>query len=378
MLEIYTPGHNYLTDTLIMWGIVRIVQECCDQEKSKVIGQGGRYRILLEAFDEERFANVFKTTLGEIINIAQVSDLQKSGKKISPGKALISERLQIGLDKDTRNGIVRVASNFLHDTPQLGVFIVDHIDKMMEGRLGRGDLYNLYIPLSGIYGKYLTGEYQYVDKPYKVCDHCILFSMLGFDSMMGFARKGGERIYSLLGFEGEAKISKLSQLLNQLWYIQGETLLSRALRAKASLTRLAQVFIMYLMMPQATRSQLPEIGWYMIIFSYDIGRTKRVSGFQIVDLVPIRNLIGKIEEEYSYLPRLVELLLEGASIDKGGDEVINLLAELSLNRNLYEAFRVLRALRVVVDRIDDKKRVKKDLLNIIDSPLADGLINAIS
>ena len=377
MFEIYTPGHNYLTDTLIMWGIVYIALDACDPTKSRVIGLGGRYRIVLEDFDESKFNAKLRDVISDLVNVDQLAGLIKTGKRRGLGKSVISDRLQVGLDNDTKNGVAAAIHEVLDSGLDLKVFAIDHIEKMKEGRLGKG--LNLYIPFSGIYGKYLTSEHRYLDKPYNVCSGCILFSAIGFHAVMGIARKGGERIYSILGFDGEATLYDLSRLLRPIWYIKSEEILTRALRNNASLTRLGQVLVMYLEMPRDVREALPRVAWYMIMYSYDVGRTKRISGFQIFDLVPMRNIIERIEEEYDKLPRLIELLIDRGSIDKGGDEVINLLAEIALNRDLYGAFKTLRVLRSVIERIDEKKygKLKKSLYGTLGASLASGLVKAV-
>ena len=379
MPEIYTPGHNYLTDTLIMWGIVYTALDSCDPIKSKIVGRGGRYKIILEDFNESKFNAKLRSIIrSDLVNLDELFELVKTGKRRGLGKSIISDRFQVGLDNDTKNGVAAAIHEVLNSGLDLNAFTIDHIEKMKEGRLGRG--LNLYIPFSGIYGKYLTSEHKYVDKPYAVCSGCILFSAIGFHAIMGVARKGGERIYSVLGFDGEATLYELSRLLSPIWYIKSEEILTRALRYNASLTRLGQVLVMYLEMPREVRETLPRVAWYMIIYSYDVGKTKRISGFQIFDLIPMRNVIERIEEEYDQLPRLIELLVDRGSIDSGGDEVVNLLAELTLSRDLYGAFKVLRVLRSVIERINEKKyaKVKKSLYETLSTSLGYGLIKAVS
>ncbi len=382
-MEIYTPGHNYLTDTLIMWGLMSVFRriKSCDPAEIQIVGRGGRYQIIIK---DENCINGFITELNEAIrervDQSQYQSLvEQNAKKRKFRECLISTSLRDGLDPDTQSGVVLALQFLLEKEFNFNVFSINHIDEQNEGRLGRGE--TLYLPFSGIYGKYLTREYKYEEKSYRVCPLCIAFSALGFDSAVAIARRRTERIYAVFGFDGSTTLEKINALLDSIWYEDGVNTLNKAFRNNASLTTLAQAFIVFLKMPREIRRTLPQISWYMILYSYDVGRTKRITNFQILDMAPIRNAIQYIEEEYEYLPRLVDLLLDKSSIEKGGDEVLNALSEFAIARRLDGAYRVLRLLKSLIDRLDEKKppsrRVKNELYGLLTPNIAMGLLKSL-
>ena len=347
--EICTPGHNSLTDTLIMWGLYSLFRECdCSPEDITVIGEHDRYRIIVaDASQLEGLRDVLLDCLED--KLLEVLD----------------SKLTNAWDRNTISGVKEAAVKVTQLLESKDVFDIskifsdDHIYQYDEGRRGKG-FKTLYVPLSGIYGKFLTEEHIYKEAPYKVCPYCLVFSALGFSVSVGVVRKKTLRTYIAVGFNGELTGRVLEPFLfeEKLWYQDGVNLLERAFRANASLTTLSVAFTTFLSMPDACLENIRESGssWYTLIYSYDVGMTKRLTGFDRIDITPFKDAIIAIESHYDLLRGLVSSLLSSREVvDHGGDTVVNLLSDFALNRKLINAFNSLRALRSVVERLQSSK-----------------------
>jgi len=326
------------------------------------------------------FLQGLNARIREIIDINRYQQIASQGNNIR--ECLHNEKLRNGLDPDSQRGVIRTTGfvygkQFYPNT----VFSVDHTDIQNEGRLGGGkDTYVLYLPFSGIYGKYRTGEFRYEERPYKVCPYCITFSALGMESAAAIARRRAERVYIVFGFDGETNLEEIGIMLTPLWYENLINVLNTAFRNNASLTTLAQAFITFLQMPREIRRKLPRISWYMIIYSYDIGRTKRITSFQMFDVAPIRNIIECVEKRYEELPTLVNLLITNKKvINEGGDEALNILAELALTRKLDNIYQFLRLLRSIIDKLGEKaKKEQNALYRLLRMNLAIGFLDSLA
>ncbi len=347
--EIYTPGHNSLTDTLIMWGLYLLLRECdCDPEDVTIIGEHDRYRIIVAD------ASQLKNLRDVLLDYLEDEFLRALDSKLADA-----------WDRNTINGVKQAAVKVIQLLESKSAFDIskifsdDHIYHYDEGRRGKG-FKTLYVPLSGIYGKFLTEEHIYREAPYKVCPYCLVFSALGFSASVGVVRKKTLRTYIAVGFNGELTGRTLEPFLfeEKLWYQDGVNLLERAFRADASLTTLSIAFTTFLSMPDACLENIKGSGssWYTLIYSYDVGMTKRLTGFDRIDITPFKNAIAVIESHYDLLRSLVGSLLSSKEVvNHGGDTVVNLLSDFALNRKLIDAFNSLRALRSVIGRLQSSK-----------------------
>ncbi len=384
-MRIWTPGHNYLTDTLIMWGItsILVVREVLkDYSSVKIIGSGGRYCIELPDLDLNKFNTEFCEYVRDIIDLEGLEQLIKARRRRALG-GVVRGTIRDAVDPDTRSGVAKAIYNLISQKIDLSVFTEDHKIKFREGRVGGKGL-TLYIPLSGIYGKFATFEHEYKDLRYSVCPACVAFAAIGMNEMAIISRRRTERVYVVFGFDGEVTLDKLAPFIREDWQTVVEDILNRAFRNDASLTALGQAFLVFSNIPEEVRKKMPNVLWYLIIYSYDVGRTKRITGFKPLDLMPIKDLITKIidiEPNYRYLPGLLRTLIERVSVEKGGDEIINLMAEYSINRDPYLAYKIVRLLRSLIDKLSEQKaaekRVRQRLFSLLDLSLAEALLSAV-
>ena len=383
-MELWTPGHNFITDSLIMWGLISILDTDC---KGKVIGTGGRYRIILEGDCklEERLIDMLKDKV----------TTETKGKRTR--YVLQDDRFSASVDFNTRDGsaesVAKVVEELKEGSIKLkDVFSFNHIENFDEGRLGRAkNLKSLYVPFSGVYGKFLTTDFKYEDRPYKVCYYCITLSYLGFTNSVSVVKRKTERLYFILGFEGEASIDGLRSLLNPIWYKEGEKSLSRALsfrsKKEAALSPLS-LSLIYLTKVDVTRRQiLSSASWLMGIIGYDVGSLKRVTKFHLVELASIIDLIDKLTYIYPSFGRLVDELLDPVAIENDSDLVLNQISELSFNRSLDTVYSAIRNFRVLLKRLEsipqkDKKKAQatklhKSLSSLISTKFGEALISLL-
>jgi len=373
-LKIYTPNHNPITDTLIMWGVVSLIhhKNLCDPYSSKVIGSGGRYTLVLRNCKTSK--EIINSIIEDLIDVNSLSKLISEGaKKKKYGAVTKDERLLNALDGDSKSGIAAAFYKIYQEGLDLSIYTVDHKMRLGEGRGGVGT--TLFIPFSGIYGKYLTQEFKYHDRSYTVCETCLALSAIGFRYAISVVKVGAERSYTVLGFDGEIEISELGAVLRDLWYKGGEELLESALKRKANLTHLAKAFIYAIKTPDSFPK---ELNWYIYTFSYELGGAKRVTGYKTFNLSQILDFFYKVSNDYPKFVDLVEKLLNKKAIDNGGDEVINKLAELSYTRDIYKIYQVLRKIRAVIGQLGrDEKKLEKAIYSNLSVDLVKGLIKTI-
>ncbi len=376
-MQIVTPGHNIVTDSLIMWGIVSLLLgDACNTYESYVEGIAGRYRIVIKDFKSQDFIRNFEQWVDR--NIPQLSQAFSEKKRKSLGKYLAGRELSRKLDADTRGGVVDAVRRIYkekHILLELGsIFQENHIYAFGEGRGGRTD-FSAYVPISGIYGKYLTEPFEYKDKPYKLCELCLLFASIGLEHAGICVKKGAEMTYGILGFNGITQINNLGFFVqSDDWRRGGERILRNAIgRYDASLTAMSKMFIMLASIPSEDRHKVPHLDWYMTIFSYEAGGAKRVTSFHTFNINVILDFIERIEREYGLFYELISLLLSSKDvIQNGGDDAINILSELSYTRNLELVNKFLRTLRVITDRT--KGGIKDELLRKLSRNLAKALM----
>jgi len=352
MVKIITPGHNPITDSLIMWGIVYLTEDC----KGRVEGKGGRYEIFIEGECdlEKNFRKRFENKI-----------IENPSKKKGRFDLSEEERVRNDIDPDMRTGVAESIFYVLNEIDKgvrfEDIFTFDHFEKFQEGRFGRGKiLKTLYIPLSGVYGKYQLMEFKAKDKPYRACYFCISLAYLGFATSASIVRIGKtERLYSIIGFEGEVDLDGLRTLLNPIWFIASQDLLSRAYRSKKktpALSPFAISLIYTTRMEPAARRVIGKASWYMGMIGYETGGLKRITKFDIVELTSISNFVEDVIKIYPYLPELIENLLDSIAIENDSDVAINILSEIAFNRRLELIYSFLRNLKVLLKRLEGDQR----------------------
>ncbi|WP_054856829.1 hypothetical protein [Vulcanisaeta sp. JCM 16159] len=187
-LELYTPGHNLVTDSLIMHGIVRYL-----------IWAGARHGSV------ERIGERFKIIINDDINedkaISELVRLQRqciSTVNLGEPVGLFLRKVwasNVNEQKQIFSAWVNSLSQSITTFKSIKINIykdVNHIVKNNEGRKpskaksrrksSRVDSVDLpvYLPLGPIYGKYLSKDYVAKENiQYRVCPACFLMANMG-------------------------------------------------------------------------------------------------------------------------------------------------------------------------------------------------------
>ena len=379
IVKLYTPNHNPLTDTLIMWGLTRIITsvDLCNDRDSWVIGEGSRYVFELSGCNKKELENVdileSEKYLANIIEANKISVDSQTPKLI--------KKFVFGLDNNTKGGLRKILQKSGRMINLTVYADSDHKNKYKENRRGSSSNITIYIPISGVYGKYETRPHSYVDKPYKVCRECVLTSIIGLLNAASIVSKKSGRgnlvYYNILGFTGKTELRKISQVITSNWFSSGEAALIKAMRNDASLTELSQVFTYALYTPDTFPS---ELSWFMYTYSYDIGSTKRINTFKSFDYSLMLDYTIRLKEIYPHIIELIEWLLSSKeAVDAGADTVINTLSELAYNNNAFNVYLTVRELRKVIKKLtkssERSKSIGEELRRLLNIDLAVALIS---
>lgn len=172
-MNIYTPGHSVYTDTLILYGICKALQESFEEEFAEklvaVERLGQQYELKIGVDVDELAEAIFELTHGE-------EDTMRD--------QLTSPRNPLGLfkPKDVDKALTTLRDlnglkEYLRDLSHIG-----HIARYHEGRGGKGE--NVKLPLMPTAGKYLhrdaTVSKKYATYYYKACGYCVALGLMGF------------------------------------------------------------------------------------------------------------------------------------------------------------------------------------------------------
>ncbi|MEM0235861.1 hypothetical protein [Thermofilum sp.] len=188
--ELYTPGHNVFTDTLIMHGMIRVLSWIGANE-GEVERIGERYRISVKNGDNVN--KLLYGTLGDL-KVKSAEDLKVM---LNIYSSMEKEDLSSTVKKfhNVRNFNLSATRNWPADlnrgleglnlTPYK---IVNHIDHYNERRKQRKKKeLTAYLPLGPIYGKYVGESYKIIDASYSICLNCFTLSTLGLIYGTGIA-----------------------------------------------------------------------------------------------------------------------------------------------------------------------------------------------
>lgn len=177
MVTLYTPGHNLITDSLIVHGVLRILG-VLGHYSGVVQRVGERFVVDVEGLDHHSASDLGSRFRGtDTYRSLQLAlDLYIS-RNYMPRDQGIGKILESS-PGETKKWI-KALNESLQNLDLSYYLSPDHIISVGEGR-GRGrGLHALYIPLSSIYGKYQALDYSTAAKPYSVCRTCLGLASLG-------------------------------------------------------------------------------------------------------------------------------------------------------------------------------------------------------
>jgi len=198
-ITLYTPGHNLVTDSLIMHGIVRyLLWADVDVDSVKIRRLGERFvieirdpnlikedeakQVLLSIQDQADLLN--KSNYAYLTRFFEKIDAANLNRSVSEFRKWVQQFSQAITKFDFDS--VRAYEDY------------NHIESESEGRV-RAGYPTLYLPLGPMYGKYDQSNYKMQAKQYKVCYTCFLFANLGLVYGTGVIRlEKGNRAKSIM------------------------------------------------------------------------------------------------------------------------------------------------------------------------------------
>jgi len=195
---LYTPGHNLITDSLIMHSIVRyLLWADVNIDSVKIRRLGERFVI------EIRDPNSIKEDKAKQV-LLSIQDQAVKGNLLSKSDYAYLTRFFEKIDAANLNRpafiewvrqFAQAITKFYSDSVRV-YEDYDHIES--EGRV-RAGYPTLYLPLGPVYGKYSQSNYSAREVPYKVCYTCFLFANLGLVYGTGIIRlEKGNRAKSIM------------------------------------------------------------------------------------------------------------------------------------------------------------------------------------
>jgi CRISPR-associated protein Csa4 len=176
-IVLYTPGHNLVTDSLIMHGIVRYLTWAdvnIDSVKIRRLGERfiieiGKSNSIKEDKAKQVLASLQDQAARGILSGGDYTYLTRFFEKID------ATNLNRPAFKEWIRQFSQAITKFYSDSVRV-YEDYDHIES--EGRV-RAGYPTLYLPLGPVYGKYNQSNYSAREVPYKVCYTCFLFANLG-------------------------------------------------------------------------------------------------------------------------------------------------------------------------------------------------------
>jgi hypothetical protein len=200
-MKLFTPGHGFFMDSLIMYGLVSSLPSHVEYYVS---GNAGLFEIEIESRDVHDVANFL------------ASYIERHKESIID--------LLVGRLKLIQKGSQKRLESYLSNYSNSGVFAKDlektymspgHAQK--EGRRQKGQ--HVWLPLYPHIGKYFTGEYKYSPSNYGVCPLCIALATIGFyrgTIKIPYNPPKNASLVVLLSFEGEVSGKEFTNILSHL------------------------------------------------------------------------------------------------------------------------------------------------------------------
>ncbi|MCS7116896.1 MAG: hypothetical protein RMJ31_06570 [Nitrososphaerota archaeon] len=295
-IKLFTPGHAFFMDSLIMYSIISTLPP---DVKYSVSSNAGFFEIRIEDGDLHDIATLIasnvedhKESIVEYL-IGQLKLIQKGSQK----------RLESYLSKHTDPDVVAESLARNYKLP-------GHAQR--EGRHYKGQ--HVWLPFYPHIGKYFTGEYKYQQSNYGVCSTCITLSALGFyKATVPLRSTPPENALNLvlLSFEGEVSGEILADILA---HIKGDvfTKAIERLQSHSVANILPLNTFTYILLTWFTKDILrylyeSKAVWTVLSIKFDIvkGQVLQIRGYEEI---PINRYISslvyliKIDEKFKLDP----------------------------------------------------------------------------
>jgi CRISPR-associated protein Csa4 len=172
---LYTPGHGLITDSLILHGLLKILS-WCEVNKGEVSRLGDRFIISLD-HGPKCSSEIIEDLLEEVLIL--IKEYNKGYQDVTYVSDRISKINYANINRPVLKNWLNAILDALNKPFNLEVYKdADHISKIEKKRRSK-NLLTLYLPLSGVYGKYSQEAKIVSESPYKVCDTCFVVSNIG-------------------------------------------------------------------------------------------------------------------------------------------------------------------------------------------------------
>jgi CRISPR-associated protein Csa4 len=358
MYELYTPGHGIITDSLILHGLLKILS-WCEINKGEVIRQGDRFMILLD--HELKCASETAEDLLEEVLI-----LIKEYNKGDQDAIYVSNRLSKINHANINRPVLKNWLNAILYTSNRPLKLefykdADHILKF-EKKHGSKTLPTLYLPLSGVHGKYSQEAKKVRENPYKICDTCFVVSNIGLiygTYIIRIIKKQKINVYytTLIPKDSiDIRDLYLLQRLTEGYYLPDRdeesaeiSLISAPLVALSQGETIASI---------EKPHQIQVLSWALQL----VNNFQRSLGLLMIDYKPLYEFIASIKLKIPSWPLFVTKCL--VNVD-GGEAVLTSISESLLFRgDIYSVSRRLASHIMSILKDDKRSKDLKDLCKI--------------
>jgi hypothetical protein len=198
-MKLYTPGHGFFMDSLIMYGII----SCLPSDiKYCVFSNAGLFEIEIENRSIHDISDHIASRIDQYKEDI-VRSLVEQSKLVQKGS---QRRLETFLRKYSDPNIVAQDLEQAYMSP-------GHAQN--EGRFHRGQ--HVWLPLYPHVGKYFTGEYRYQASNYGVCPLCITLAVVGFNEaaiLVPYKPPKNASLVVMFSFEGKVSGKVLGEMLS--------------------------------------------------------------------------------------------------------------------------------------------------------------------
>jgi CRISPR-associated protein Csa4 len=321
----YTPCHGVVTDALILHGFLKLLH-IEGQLEGVVENIGDRY--VVDASRPPDFSFIPKWELYEWVRMAA-----DRGVYVGKIRELFESAIDIG---GFRSWVVRFL-DALGSLPTDFDLSEQHRENKREGRsrTRKGSMYTLYLPISSIYGKFASREYQLREEPYFVCASCFALATLGYIYSTLKVRVESRNGFTIFNFtfvpQGRMKIRDMLTLQRLGGMVRLKRGAAAALNTPGALVYALSVGeTLY-----AVRERPLVITW----ITERIGNNQRAHRPSILDVNPLLSFIAELKLRVVRWPRIARFLAENepAALNTLGEYVLFGGDVYTVVRQLYAA-----------------------------------------
>ena len=288
-MELYTPGHGFFMDSLIMYGII---SDLPSDVKYHVSGSAGLFEIEVEDIGIRDISNFIA---GKIDQYKEhiVRSLVEELKLIQKGS---QRKLEIFLRKYSDPNTLAQDLEQAYTSP-------GHAQN--EGRLHGGQ--HVWLPLYPHIGKYFTGEYKYQAKNYSVCPLCITLAVVGFSRATIRIPYNSKRLVVLLSFEGKVSRELLAKMLT---YLESEDFRQAINKLYPIINKIPLNTFAYMLLAKLAREVVIHLyeskaTWTVLSTTFDItkGQVVQIRGYEEISIDKYLSSLAfliQIDEKYKY------------------------------------------------------------------------------